>query len=67
MALARLAALFLEHRTREGFYAESLGSLNGAQRPSEPLPGKPFQLKRESGAWILFSAGDNQISWLLKP
>ncbi len=62
--LARLAALFLEHRRKHGAYPGSLSELE-TKSPEDPFTGKSFALKLEEGAVVLSSEGDGRIAWRL--
>jgi hypothetical protein len=55
LALARLAALFLDQRRTSGAYPESIEAVAGARDILDPLTGGPFALRREAEGLVLHS------------
>jgi hypothetical protein len=69
LALARLAALFLDHRRVAGSYPESLDDLPEARDIRDPLTGKPFAMGRD-GQWLVlhnvdYGSEKRRVEWHL--
>jgi hypothetical protein len=67
--LARLAALFLDHRRATGAYPPTVDALGGARDLVDPLTGEPFAL-RADGEWLVLHSrwegpGKWKVDWRL--
>ncbi len=64
IALAQLAARFLDHRRAHGDYPSGVESFGEAA--VDPMSGEPFVLQRDEAGWVLKSPTDAEVSWPLE-